>query len=73
MCVSVVCWLSYDACRWWLRVVFLLLVECWLLVVVCLLRDVRMSLVSLVCWGVACCVMDVRCVVSVVCCVLCGV
>ena len=62
---SVVCWLSYDACRWWLRGVFLPFV--------CLLRDVPLSLVIIVCWGVACCVMDVRCVLSVVCCLLCCV
>ena len=70
---AVVCWLSYDACRWWLRVVFLLFVECWLLVGVCLLRAVRLSRVTIVCWGVACCVMDVRRVLFAVCLSLCVV
>ena len=67
------CCLSYDACRRWLRVVFLLLVECWLLVVVCLLRAVRLSRVILVWWGVACCVMDVCCLLFVVGLLLCVV
>ena len=64
----VVCCSSYDACRWWLRIVLLLRVECWLLVVACLLRDVRRSLVILVCWGVACCVMDCCCLLFGGCC-----
>ena len=43
----------------------LLFVECWLLVVACLLCAVRLSIVVLVCWGVACCVMDVCCLLCV--------
>ena len=68
---SVACCLSSDACRWWRRVLFLV-VECWLSVVVCLLRAVRLSLVIIVSWGVACCVVGVCCLLFVGCCLFMG-